>query len=245
MELKVIGTGSSGNSYILTDEGGNSLVLEIGVNFSEVQKSLKYDLSKVLGIFATHEHGDHSKGMNKALYYGVNVYATEGTYIGLNIDHRKENKANVIKYMQPISIGEFKVLPFDVQHDVNEPCGFVISHPESGNILFLTDTTYCKYNFPNLSHIITEANYCEDILSEGDDDDFLKKRIVKSHLSIQNVELMLKRWDLSNVQKIILIHLSNRNADPGNFEKRIISKFGKTTHAAVSGSVFQLNESPF
>ena len=245
MKLTVLGSGSSGNSYILTDKGGDSLVIEIGLNFPQIQKHFKQDLYKISGVLVTHEHGDHNKAINKVLYYGLNVYATAGTFKGSKVNPDLEVNAKVIKYGEPFFVGNFGVMPFDVQHDVNEPCGFVISHKESGNILFLTDTTYCKYNFNNLDHIICEANYCEDLLDESVDEEFLRRRIIKSHLSIQNVELMLARWDIKSVKSIILTHLSERNANPEDFKNRIISKFGKTTEIALKGSVFNLDLNPF
>lgn len=244
MEIKVIGTGSKGNSYILTDERGNSLILELGVNIKQIKKELNFDISKVLGCLVTHEHGDHAKYIHDAVFHGLNVYATKGT---LNAKNVNLNDHNVISltYFEQENIGPFTIVPFDTQHDVSEPCGFLIHHPESGNILFLTDTTYCKYQFENLNHIIIETNYSEDIINESDDPDFLKNRIIKSHMSIESAITMLKKYDLSNCNNIILIHLSDRNADANVFKNKMIGNFGIETNVAESGSVFKLNEFSF
>ena len=60
MELKVLGSSSSGNCYIL-DNGKEALILEAGVRFKEVKKALGYNLRKVVGCLITHRHQDHAK----------------------------------------------------------------------------------------------------------------------------------------------------------------------------------------
>lgn len=245
MEFKVIGTGSKGNSYLLTDKRGYSLIIELGVNFKTIQENLNFDVSKVVGCLVTHEHGDHAKFIDNAIYYGLKVFATAGTFKAKNIDPGHHFNAIVIKYFEQFSAGPFIIVPFDTQHDVNEPCGFLIFHPESGNILFLTDTTYCKYNFENLSHVIIETNYSEKIIAESEDKKFLKDRIITSHMSIESAIVMLRKFDLSQVQNLIMIHLSDRNADAKVFENEMTGAFGISAKAAENGSIFNLNEYAF
>lgn len=55
MVLKVIGSGSSGNSYILETET-SALCIEAGVRFSEVKKALDFNVSKIRGVLISHEH---------------------------------------------------------------------------------------------------------------------------------------------------------------------------------------------
>jgi len=57
--LKVVGTGSSGNCYLLT-VNDQTLVIEAGINFTKVKKALSFDLSGVVGVLVSHEHGDHA-----------------------------------------------------------------------------------------------------------------------------------------------------------------------------------------
>lgn len=244
MEIKVIGTGSKGNSYILTDQGGNSLIIEIGVNFKTIQKELRHNISNVCGLLVTHEHGDHAKYIDDAIFYGIDVYATKGTFNAKGVNTNDHN-VNVLTYFEQENIGPFTIVPFDIQHDVSEPCGFLIHHPESGNILFLTDTTFCKYQFEDLNHIIIETNYSEAIISESDDAEFLKNRIIKSHMSIETAITMLKRFDLSSVRNIILIHLSDRNADAAIFKDMMTGSFGIEANVAENGSVFNIGEYAF
>ena len=53
MELKVIGTGSAGNCYVLTDSRGGRLMLEAGVSLPDTLRELQFDTSRMAGIFLT------------------------------------------------------------------------------------------------------------------------------------------------------------------------------------------------
>ena len=54
--LITVGSGSSGNSYILECEN-ETLLLELGVGWNEIKKALNFDLSKVVGVCVSHSHG--------------------------------------------------------------------------------------------------------------------------------------------------------------------------------------------
>ena len=52
MELKILGSSSKGNCYIL-DNGKEALVIECGISFNEVQKAVNFDISRIKGNMAT------------------------------------------------------------------------------------------------------------------------------------------------------------------------------------------------
>lgn len=245
MQLKIIGTGSSGNCYLLENEK-EALIIELGLNFSKVKEALNFDLSKVVGAIISHCHLDHAKGMKQALDNGIECYSSQGTFQSLDIQHYN---AKIIKSRQGFRIGNFKILPFNVHHDVNEPLGFLIDHEETGRCLFVTDTTYIDYTFPNLNNIIIEANYCEEIIKEklGStwQGEFLKNRILKSHMSLNTCKETLLANDLSQVQKIVLIHLSDSNSDERKFKKVIEEATGKIVHVANNNQILEFNKNPF
>ena len=60
MKLKVLGSNSAGNCYILENDK-EALIVEAGIDFRNVKKALGFNLSKVSGAIITHQHGDHSK----------------------------------------------------------------------------------------------------------------------------------------------------------------------------------------
>ncbi len=245
MELKVIGTGSTGNAYVLENEK-EALLIECGVRFSEIKKALNFNIRKVAGCLVSHSHGDHAKSISDVLKVGIDVYASTDTFTNTNtgIIHR----THFIFPKTTYKIGGFTVMPFDVKHDV--PClGFLISHVDCGKVLFITDTYYCKYTFPGLNNIIVEANYSKEIIMQkmGPESgkEFLKNRIIQSHFSIENCKDLLKANDLSSVNNIVLIHLSDGNSNEKNFQSEVFELTGKNVSVASNGMSIPFNKTPF
>jgi len=238
MKLTVINSGSIGNCYLLEGKNG-TLILECGVDIREVKKALKFDFSKVKGALMSHVHGDHSKCVRDLIKLGVDIYSSQPSFDDMEID---SVYANGVQSGKKFTVGEFTIIPFDVEHDAPEPFGFFIKHHEMGNMVFLTDTYYCKYTFENVNHMLVEANYCEDIIEakmQGNKT-FLKNRIFTSHFSIQNCKKFIKAHDLKSVENIILIHLSDSNSDEEKFKNDIIKLTGKNTLIASKGLTLEL-----
>ena len=58
MKLKVLGSSSSGNCYILESDT-EALIIEAGLPFMEVKKALNFNVRKIVGVVVSHSHGDH------------------------------------------------------------------------------------------------------------------------------------------------------------------------------------------
>jgi phosphoribosyl 1,2-cyclic phosphodiesterase len=245
MKLKVINSNSKGNCYLL---GNNeeTLMLECGVKFPQIQKALDFDLTKVVGCIVTHEHKDHCVAINEVMNKGIDVYASSGTLSSIGSNHHRQR---FIKKLEKQKIGGFTILPFDVKHDAVEPFGYLIHHKECGNVLFLTDTYYSPYKFKNLNNIIIEANYSEEIMDSkagyGNLNTFVRNRVVESHLSIETCKKLLLANDLTKVNNIVLIHLSDANSDEIQFQKEIEAMTLKTVTVACPNLEIDFNINPF
>lgn len=245
MRLHIINTGSSGNCYVLEGKE-EALIIEAGSPFVDVKKALNFDISKIKGLIVTHEHGDHFKHFSEFWKAGVPCYASKGT---LKKGYSNYWLTNSIENKKLFNIGGFSILPFDVQHDAEEPLGFLINHSESGNILFATDTYYLKYKFDNLNHVILEANYDEDIIDRkmkfGGGNKFVRDRVIKSHMSLQQCLETLKANDLTAVTNIVLIHLSDTNSNERMFKDRVQSETGKRVTIASPGISINFSKNVF
>ena len=242
MKLTVINSGSSGNCYLLEDSKGKILMIECGVRFKEVLKAVSFSVKSIVGCIISHEHGDHAKGINEVLAAGIKVVASDGTLskMGVSSNH---NTVGLGVSINSIVLGQYQIKSFDVNHDAAQPLGFLVRHPELGTMLFLTDTYYCEYVFPGLTSILVEANYCENILKErvdsGSSPKFLRDRVIQSHLSLKNCKELLSANDLSKVNDIVLIHLSDKNSHAARFQQEVQELTGKKTHIAVPGLVIE------
>ncbi len=248
MRLKILGSNSQGNCYILENDQ-EALIIEAGVRFDFLQKGLQFNLSKVKGCLISHEHKDHCKAAADVMSKGICLYATNGTFRGMEIDSN-HHRAKVIPIGKEFNISSFRIIAFNVKHDAQEPVGFLINHPETGTILFVTDTYYVEKTFRGLNNIIVECNYSQEILDAklkaGATPDFLRNRIFKSHMNLATCKELLKANDLSAVNNIVLIHLSDSNSNAKQFQHEITACTGKKVYVAQAGMVIEnFNKQPF
>lgn len=159
------------------------------------------------------------------------------------------HKSNVMAALKKYQIGPYQVLGFKTIHDTQEPFGFVISHPESGVIVFITDTVYSPFKFKNVSNWIVEANYSFEIMDGKDgygaQQSFLRNRVISSHLSLENAISLLKANDLSKTNNIVLIHLSDRNSHAKQFKEEVEKQTGKSVFIAENGLSIPFGARPF
>lgn len=211
MNFKTIASGSSGNCYLLETKKG-SLLLEAGIPINQIKKALGFDFSNIAGCLITHEHGDHAKAIKDVANLGIDVYASNLTLQALNCTGHRFIPIRDKKLQE---VGYFSILPFKTEHDAAEPLGFLIRQGKN-LMLFATDTFYLRYRFNNLTHIAIECNYVrsvmEERLKEGTIDIKRVARTMKSHMSLENLIEFLKANDLSKVQDIHLLHLSDDNS---------------------------------
>ncbi|MCC5894864.1 MAG: MBL fold metallo-hydrolase [Alkalibacterium sp.] len=219
MEIQVYGSSSAGNSYIITD-GNESLMIEAGI---DLRKMRDVNWQSVKGCLVSHCHGDHSKHAHKLLSQtGVDIFTSKGTREELELpNHRTHDLIALVQH----KVGDWTILPFDIQHDVPEPLGFFIQTPSGHKILFATDTYYIKYKFPGITHLMLECNYAIDILNDNVANKrvgaFLKRRVIKSHFELGNVKSFIQSNDMSQLEEVWLLHLSNNNSDEKRFKKEI------------------------
>jgi phosphoribosyl 1,2-cyclic phosphodiesterase len=232
LKITVIGSGSSGNCYRVSD-GETSLLLEAGLTIKKIKEGCDFDLSSIAGCLITHEHGDHSVGAKSLMTAGVDVWMSLGTANTLEISsYRLHTLTHSDSGYLTFSIGTFSVTPFKTHHDAAEPVFYLlISSVTHERLLFVTDTYYIDYTFKGLTHIMIEANYSADTLSDADNDP-RRSRLRRSHMSIENCVEMLRANDLSQVKEIWLIHLSTSNGDSEGFKRRVQEATGCEVHVA-------------
>lgn len=232
IEITPFASGSRGNCYRVSD-GSTPLLLECGISFREIQKGLDFRASGVAGCLVSHEHKDHSKAVQDVMKAGVDCYMSRGTAEALGV---AGHRVHIIEARKQFRLGSWTILPFQTQHDAVEPLGFLLANRAGDKLLYATDTYYIRYRFQGLTHIMIECNYSLDILKANVETGLvsaeLKKRILKSHFSLENVKEFLKANDLSMVREIWLLHLSDGNSDAARFKREVQELTGKPVYIA-------------
>lgn len=230
MQIKVLASGSSGNAYIVSD-GRTTLLLDAGIPLKAIQVGTNFTVRKIAGAFITHSHQDHSKAAKDLARYGVNIYTSRGTIEACGLTG---HRLRPVKALQEITVGTFKVLPFDVEHDAPEPLGFLFASTATGEkLLYFTDTYFVRYRFNGLTHIMAECNYTQDGIDRSIAAGYIPvemvPRLVKAHMSLEHLLEMLKANDLRQVRQIYLLHLSANNSE----EQRMKEEVQRQTGAEV------------
>lgn len=142
-------------------------------------------------------------------------------------------------------VGSFKVLTIPVLHcDIHgEPVptlAFVISHPEMGRLLYVTDTSGDGLRpVKGLTHIMIEANWSHgivrELINEGHAPMVKLQRLPDSHMEITTTIAKLQANNLSSVRDITLIHLSASDSNPIEFRNKVVRATGKPTYVATRG----------
>ncbi|WP_114752345.1 MBL fold metallo-hydrolase [Pleomorphovibrio marinus] len=246
MRLKVISSSSKGNCFLFQTSKKEVLVLECGVNISEVKKALNFDLTGIVGAITTHGHGDHFGRAKDFCRAGIDVYVEDQ-----NKDRLSEFKNHRLKFFKEkvgFNLGSFRIKAFPVHHDL-PTVGFMIEQPEMGRLVFITDTKFLSFSFEKVNHFLLEVNYSISIMNErlisGSLNGYLRNRIMESHLELEVAKDFLKSNDLSQLNTIILHHLSDSNSDESRFIKEVKELTGKPTYVADKGREFELSINPF
>lgn len=207
--IKVIATGSEGNCCIISD-GWTSIIIDVGVHVVNAASM------GIEGVLLSHEHGDHCKFVHIIAHAGIKVYATKGTFRAIGAARVGSAMRHIVEYGKQFSIGTFKIIPFEVNHDAAEPCGYYIKNRANETICFISDTGSIEHIEAKADCYMLEANYDEETLDrrleDGEIYEGLHARLTSDfgHLSVQQATT----WVEANASKeshIILLHKSKDN----------------------------------
>ena len=224
MKLKCLSSGSSGNCYIL-ENATEALIIEAGLRFKDVKVALDFNVSKIVGVVISHSHGDHAKYVSEYEKAGISVFKP----------YESEMERQVRTY------GNFVVKSFPLVHDV--PCfGFLMEHPETGRLLYASDTEYIRYKFRGLNHILVEANHDKNMLDESKPQ---YSHQITGHMEINTTLDFLNVNKSVELRNVILLHLSQECSLENVFLKEAAKVSGVNCFIANKGLEVILNKAPF
>lgn len=218
LELAILGSGSSGNSALVC-LGETRLLVDAGLSAKQLcvrLEALGVDPDSLSGIILTHEHGDHTRGIDVfCRKRPLPIYATTHTCAVV-----RENVTSAVTWRpfesgSPLSIDEMKVESFSVPHDAVDPVGFVFRCKQS-SIGVLSDvghvTRVIMDRLRGVDTLFTEANYDEVMLQNDTKRPWSTKQRISNrhgHLSNDQTAELVSAIAGPNLARVVLGHLSS------------------------------------
>lgn len=218
--LDVIASGSSGNAYLIT-AGHERLMIECGVPFKEVLHAIPWGgkISNTKGCLVSHRHGDHFECHDGVQLYNIPIYSLPSI---------ADDFEGVFPLLpkHKYKIGQFSVMPLHVQHGSCDNYSYIIDNPFTGRIVFATDCEDFPYDIPNVTTLMIEANYSEEILLQHalDGDDIRSRS--ETHMEINRTLACVERLQSPKLRRVVLLHLSDGLSDEKAFIEAVQEKVG-------------------
>ena len=218
-------SGSSGNSIFIASDNTRVLI-DAGLAGKKIDEALKHigeEASSIDGIFITHEHIDHIKGVGVlSRKYDIPIYANDNTWAVMekNIGKIKEHNIRIMDRRSSIAIKDLEIRSFNIPHDAIAPVGYTVSSGGK-NASVVTDfgvfTEEIRDNIIDSDIILLESNHDINMLRMGPYPYKLKLRVLgeNGHLSNEDcgsaIVSLLKN---DKKKQIVLGHLSGTNNHP-------------------------------
>ncbi len=224
LEIYTLCSGSKGNcAYIRAGE--TRILIDLGLSMKACEEalcSLGTSLEEIDGIFVTHAHSDHVKGLpTVARRYSMPIHMSAHTAIDFfAANGHMEERVNVHPTERfTVELDGLTIHSFVTPHDTRGSVGYIIE-TQDYRFGMCTDTgCISKEMVDELSACqgcIVESNYDREMLKNGPYPYFLKQRINSNtgHLSNDKCGELVCMLARLGVKKFMLGHLSEENNTP-------------------------------
>lgn len=216
MKVCVLSSGSGGNCTLI-ESGKTKILVDLGTSSLYAEKRLReinIEPEEIDGIFITHTHVDHIKGIKVFLKkYNTKLYLSE---IILKEIYNEIKPQNYEIIDSEINLNDFNVTMFKISHDTEDANGFIFES-NGKSVVYVTDTGYLNIRnhklLTNRNMYVFESNHDVEMLMNGHYPYHIKQRILgdKGHLSNKDSAYYLSKFVGNNTKCVILAHLSKDN----------------------------------
>jgi phosphoribosyl 1,2-cyclic phosphodiesterase len=238
MKFTVLGSGSTGNT-VLISSGTTNVLIDAGLSAREIVRRLAIaglDCGQLDGVIVTHEHSDHVGGLRVLLrsvrcpvyisrstedaYYWTRATGHNGETESAKRRDALKDRTVGIESNRDFRVGDIDFEPFSVPHDAVDNFGFVARHA-GVRIATLMDfgcfTATINERLRGCDAIVVESNHSRDMLRTCPVYTWdLKQRIASriGHLSNEDLADWLTNDFDGSASRIVLAHLSQRANEP-------------------------------
>lgn len=160
-------------------------------------------IGRLLFAATDERHQDHVKSLDYFINLGIPCYGNKDVCDAHN---------GCIELPKVLNVDGFKVQTFELVHDVLNNA-FVIDTDDGIRILYCTDTKRIPKKVKGVHYAAIECNYDQNTIIDNEMEDVFTKSKPENHQSLCECARYLKAIDKSNLQCIILWHMSMTNID--------------------------------
>lgn len=226
IEFNSLFSGSGGNSYFLKIDGKKYLI-DVGMSRKKIIEQLEKineKIEDIEGIFITHEHIDHIRGLQQiAKKDNIPIYIRDMTF--KEIQENEKTKIEIpLEYINILDKNDLNLeknginfTTFGISHDAIDPVGFSFFDNDKNKITIVTDLGIInddvRENLKDNKILVLESNYDEELIKYSPYPYKTKVRIMsnKGHLSNEQASSEIIKLAKNGLENINLGHLSQNN----------------------------------
>ncbi len=223
--LTVLGSGSSGNCAVVST-GRTTLLIDAGLSAKQISLRLAiagFDPAKIDGILLTHEHQDHTGGLEVfCRKRSIPLFCTALTQesISGSLGFKVPPTWRIMSTGSAFEFQDIRIECFPVPHDAVDPVGLIIEDADS-RLGVLSDvghiTNLIKDRLKGSDSLFVEANYDTQLLEADTKRPWATKQRISSrhgHLSNDQVAELMAELAHEALHHVVLGHLSDDCNDP-------------------------------
>ncbi len=240
MRFCILGSGSSGNSALIVTEGCR-ILLDAGFSARKLAGlllPLGEAIDRIDAVFVTHEHGDHSSGIESLKRFPhLKFFANAATARAIQKTLSWSPEWRIFATGASFQFKDLDIESFPIPHDAQDPVGFRFTSGLDCDLFFprrtlawVTDLGHAPQNVRDRIResdvVVVEANHCHLMLEADPKRSWnLKRRIGgrHGHLSNERMSELLSSVASPRWRRVYLAHMSRDCNSRDAVEKSLLT----------------------